>query len=98
MSNQQLNFNQLSQQGLNNITIQNPKKIRKSIDLSIKIEIIRLAESGTKQSEIKILYNLSESTVRTILKNKNEIIEVFKNSTEVSQKELNILKLLILQK
>ena len=51
-----------------------------------------MAESGTKQSEIKKLYNLSESTVRTILKNKNEIIEVFKNSTEVSLKRIKYTK------
>lgn len=49
------------------------KTTRKSISLDIKMQVLRRLENGERQVDIGSALNLSTSTIRTILKNKEKI-------------------------
>lgn len=49
------------------------KKERKSLNLDLKLKVIRKMENGGKATEVGRQFGLSESTVRTIVKNREKI-------------------------
>ena len=51
----------------------NNKKTRKVLSLELKLEIIQLYENGAKVTKIGNDKDLRESTVRTVIKNKDKI-------------------------
>ncbi|XP_068602057.1 tigger transposable element-derived protein 1-like [Brachionichthys hirsutus] len=58
-----------------------PKKQRKSIDLDIKMKIIKEYEGGKRVQAIADSYDFSHSTISTIVKDKNKVKEMAKAST-----------------
>ncbi|GFW97442.1 hypothetical protein TNCV_4991181 [Trichonephila clavipes] len=50
------------------------KAIRKSISLETKMQVIRRLDNGERLSQIGAALNLATSTIRTILKNKKNIV------------------------
>ncbi|GFX09608.1 hypothetical protein TNCV_2029741 [Trichonephila clavipes] len=50
------------------------KATRKSISLETKMQVIRRLDTGEHQSQISAALNLANSTIRTILKNKEKIL------------------------
>ena len=50
------------------------KATRKSISLDTKMQVLRRLDAGERQTQIGTDLNLSTSTIRTILKNKEKIV------------------------
>jgi hypothetical protein len=57
------------------------KKEHKSVTLEKKLEMVRQIEYGEKQSNVMKWMDLTGSTIRTILKNKESINEVGKTTS-----------------
>ncbi|KAK2578210.1 hypothetical protein KPH14_000944 [Odynerus spinipes] len=60
------------------------KMKRKSISLEVKIQVIRRLNAGERQVDIGCALNLSTSTIRTILKNKEKIVSSATTTTATS--------------
>ncbi|XP_070585710.1 histone-lysine N-methyltransferase SETD2 isoform X1 [Erythrolamprus reginae] len=60
------------------------KKQRKSIDLNLKMKVIKAHEAGKKMHLIAQEEGLSRTTIWTILKDRKKIREVIKGSTETN--------------
>ena len=57
------------------------KSTRKSITIEQKVDIIRRYERGETTSAIRLTLGLPESTLRTIRKDKDKILDAFKGGT-----------------
>jgi DNA-binding NarL/FixJ family response regulator len=55
------------------IEVVKPGKERKSLPLSVKLEVIKRIEAGQRNEDICLAMHLSASTVRTIFVNKEQI-------------------------
>ena len=60
------------------------KATRKSISLETKMQVLRRLDAGERQSDIGTALNLSTSTIRTILKNKEKIVSSATTTTTTS--------------
>ncbi|KAJ2937655.1 hypothetical protein O0L34_g19330 [Tuta absoluta] len=74
------------------------KKERKSLSLDIKLKIIRKMESGGKATDVGRLFGLSESTVRTIVKNGQKIKLSSECATPTSAKKVTRSRPVLLEK
>lgn len=66
-----------------------PKK-RVAIDIAKKAEIIRKIESGTSQRQIAKTYDMAQSTVQKIYKNRDKILEEYEKNVDASSKRLRM--------
>ena len=57
-----------------------PKTTRKSLSVEKKVEIIRAVETGRKKSDIAKDFNIPKSTLSTILKMKDKILNDYELS------------------
>lgn len=60
------------------------KATTKSISLETKMQVLRRLDSGERQCQIDVALNLSISTIRTILKNKEKIVSSATTTTKTS--------------
>lgn len=73
------------------------KMTRKSISLDIKMQVLRRLENGERQVDIGNALNLSTSTIRTIVKNKDKIklsatTTTSSNAAKITRSRSNILE------
>ena len=54
-------------------------KKRQAITLEVKMDIIKRLEKGEKMSDVARNFNMNRSTVGTIIKNKEKIVEHVKS-------------------
>lgn len=76
---------------------QEKKATRKSISLETKMQVIKRLESGERQSQISTALNLTTSTIRTILKNKEKILSsatatTSSSATRITRSRNNIIE------
>lgn len=74
------------------------KKQRKSLSLEMKIKILKKMENRGKASEVGRQFGLSESTVRTIVKNRDKIMRSSEYGTPASAKKITRTRPAILEK
>lgn len=65
-----------------------PKKMRKSLALDVKLDILRRHDDGQRTGEISKVLNLANSTVSTVLKNKDAIRNAAENVSDISAKRI----------
>lgn len=70
------------------------KRIRKSITIETKKEIIRKHENGARVSNLSLEYRVAKSTICTILKNKFKLknVRVAKGITKLSKSRNNVIE------
>ena len=64
------------------------KQSRKSLTLEMKMNVIRRIENGERQSEVSSSLGLAGSTIRTILKNYDNIKKSICTTTSLSAKKV----------
>ena len=65
------------------------KATRKSISLDTKMQVLRRLDAGERQTQIGTDLNLSTSTIRTILKNKEKIVSSATTTTTTSSSRVS---------
>ena len=58
-------------------------KKRQAITLKVKMDIIKRLEKGEKMSDVARKFNMNRSTVGTIIKNKEKLVEHVKSSVSM---------------
>lgn len=79
----------MDQLGLFAIDLPRKKKYRQSISIAVKLQIINRIRNGERASAVARSMKLPESTVRTIYKDANRILECSENANSLSSKVIS---------